>query len=120
MGDRCNVNVRVLPKDRDEFVRIVGEPHQEDGCQLDYEDANYALYQELHDAADACLTFVAYNGEGDDYGHGAIASDEEETFDVDTNASGFPVVTVPVLPANLDNATGFLALVSRISKLLEL
>ena len=112
MGDRCYVTAHVRAKDRDAFVKIVGEPNQElvgtNLIEMEFEDANYGLFDELDDAARAELLFVAYNGAGDNYSTGSYACNGEESIHVETSRDGDPVVSVPIDDDQLKRAETYL------------
>lgn len=117
MGDRCSVTVTLHKDDVDKFIAIVGEPSGkfEIGTRagLDYDEANYALADELDDAAKAGLRFLAYHGNGDEYNHGAHISYAGHNYYVTTCMHGEPIVTVPVDSEDLAWAEKFLDLRSR-------
>ena len=117
MGDRCSVTVTIHKDDLSKFIEIVGKASGEfevgAHAGLDYDEANYALADELDDAAKAGLRFLAYHGNGDEYNHGAHVSYAGEAVYVTTCGYGEPVVTVPVYPASLAEAEKFLDLRAR-------
>jgi hypothetical protein len=118
MGDRCYMTIYVHRDDLPKFCEIIGEdvshhPAREGmtWAEVTIEEANYALYEELTEAAKAKLRFSAQNSAGDCYGHGAMVCNGEECIEVDTDHEGNPTVTVPLYQPSVDTALRYLEIV---------
>jgi len=123
MGDRCYVNAHVHIDDKESFVAVVGKPDIESDsvfgkhmAHLEYKEANYGLGDELEEAADRGLRFVAFNAAGDNYYDGAFVSTARNTVGVETNRQGDPIVTVPIHQHELDNAQDFLRMLKELEE----
>jgi hypothetical protein len=101
MSDRCYLTVTVEASKAELFKRIVfgGEGVEVDSRTdlavtfVDYE-ANYALYEELVEAAQNQILFHGYHGNGDEYSAGYFFSkgSSYQSWTVCTNNDGFCVL----------------------------
>ena len=73
MGDRCYLQVTVHPSDVDKFCEIAGLDPDDftdspgDPYTSQVEEANYALHDELNEAAAEGCRFTGWHTSGDDY-----------------------------------------------------
>ena len=126
MGDRTFVSVEVLEKDSARFQEILGEgiePCEPDQGFVLFEvpEANWGAQDEIHEAAEAGLTFHGFHGEGDNYPMMEFASHAGEFREVISAKDVGPVVRVDEdgnpWPSDIDHARAYCALVKRIKSL---
>ena len=107
MGDRTWVNITVFEEDYEEFIGIMGEPNQVSDyppfCELEYEEVNYAGWNQLDEAAQKGLRFYGSHGSGGSYGYGSFACLQTNQLIkrnveyVQVNSEYSPVATIKVL-----------------------
>lgn len=76
MGDRTWVNIEVHEEDYEKFIEILSDPtasdHNPPMFNLEYEEVNYAGYDELNAAEKAGLRFKGSHGDGGEYGRSSF------------------------------------------------
>jgi hypothetical protein len=96
MGDRCYLEVIVAECDIKLFAKIVLDGDlliaNVDDNMLYVEEANYALWDELREAARHGCCFYGYHGDGANYGSSAFAAMDGKMADGITDHDGHPVV----------------------------
>ena len=99
MGDRCYLQVVVANSDVDKFMDIVQrreswsamEEHTNHTEFEEYE-ANYAMYDELMEAAKAGCLFYGYHGSGSEYGPGEFFGADREYSERECGHNGGHIV----------------------------
>ena len=105
MGDRCYVNLCCLKRDKDRLLKVlfpdynkatdIEEELPNGIIALGLSECNYALYDEMHEAAKQGINFYGEHTSGGEYPAGCFVSYRKSLHFVDANScNNFPVVTV--------------------------
>ena len=105
MGDRCHLRITLRREDLKRFAPFLDkEPDQEWGdysqageadiVTVEVFEANYALYDERHAAAQAGIPFLGQHGEGGEYGPYAFASLDGEMLEAPLSRDGELILAV--------------------------
>jgi hypothetical protein len=127
MGDRCYLEITMRRADLPRFGSAVGEKPDENWWDADdpvtdhpdlvtvqlYE-ANYALYDQRHEAAKAGIPFYGTHGEGGEYGAYAFAALDGEMLEAPLNHEGDLILALnddlePVDPDDLVHLRAYVA-----------
>lgn len=124
MGDRCYCTIEVAPPDRSRVEQIgyrvaeFGAPTVPGCLFLEEEEASYGNYDALRQLLAEHVPFIAYNGEGGEYGARMTVSDGSELAECSllSQGSGRPAVEVDedgIDRAQLDAALNYLCVLRR-------
>lgn len=132
MGDRCYIHMRVRTSDLPKFLSIINDEPDHTEVEAGYttieiHEANYGLYQDRCEAAEAGCVFSGYHTSGVEYDASLFAAADGKMVEVSATGVNLDVAVVvtededgkvQVSQDDLDNAQRYFDMDKRVDALL--